>query len=91
MLSSLEFAWNSAGKARKIDELRLAIAKRYNKKGFPIIKGYYMVSCRTRENMVEVELRQAIFQAALELKETECLGKGESFIGRKERSISYEH
>ena len=77
-----------ASKTRRIDELRLAIAKRYNKKGFPIIKGNYMVSCRTRENMVE--LRQAIYQAALELKETESLGKGESLIGRKVRSISYK-
>ena len=78
----------AASKARRIDELLLTISKRYNKKGFPILKGYYMVSCRTRENMVE--LRQAIYQAALELKETESLGKGESLIGRKVRSVSCE-
>ena len=46
-----------------------------------------MVSCQTRENVAE--LRQAIYQAALELKETESLGKGESLIGRKVSNISF--
>ncbi|XP_028406855.1 leucine-rich repeat serine/threonine-protein kinase 1-like [Dendronephthya gigantea] len=70
-----------AGKYRRVDELRLNIAKRYNKKGFPLIKGYYMVSCTSGENLDE--LRQAIYQAALELKETESTGKGDTLIGRK--------
>jgi hypothetical protein len=70
-----------AGKHKRIDELRLIIAKRYNKKGFPAIKGYYMVSCTTGENMPE--LREAVYKAALESKETESMGKGDSLIGRK--------
>lgn len=68
-------------KGKRIDELRLKIGKRYNKKGYPIIKGNYVVSCTTAENMVT--LRQAIYAAALELKESENAGKGESLIGRK--------
>ena len=68
------------GKAKRMDELQLIIAKRYNKKGFPIIKGYHMVSCTTGEKMAE--LRQAVYHAALELKESESMNKGDSLIGR---------
>ena len=79
----------SSGKEKRIHELNLTIAKRYNKKGFPIIKGYHMVSCTTGENMSE--LRQAIYQAALELKETENTGKGESLIGRKVSRVKHNN
>lgn len=69
------------GKTKRIHELHMNISKRYNKKGFPVLKGYYMVSCTTGENMAE--LRQAVYQAALELRESERMGKGDSLIGRK--------
>ena len=46
-----------------------------------------MVSSETGENMPE--LRQAVYQAALELKETESTGKGDSLIGRKVISFRF--
>ena len=70
-----------AGKAKRIDELLYILAQRYQKKGFPQIDGYSMVSCTTGENMAK--LREIIYKAALDLKEAESAGRGESLIGRK--------